>query len=167
MTMLTGDLAGMPGVLSLATAGGHALWRASWQGGLALALVWLIAHVWRRLPPQVLVWGWRLAFLKLLLAAGVAGALLLPVLPPPAVRAPAPLVASTPAPLTPVAVPLTKTPHSTLAASPVPTAPRTAPRAGWHRFAQQALEVGIAHDRESYDAHSDEATSTRQPCERG
>src|SRR5438128_11250513 len=45
-----------------------ALWRASWQGGLVIGLVWLLDRLLPRLAPDTRCWLWRLACLKLLLA---------------------------------------------------------------------------------------------------
>ncbi len=58
-----------------------ALWRASWQGGLALLLVWAICFCWKNMPPSVREWLWRLAYLKLLLALLCVGVLTLSILP--------------------------------------------------------------------------------------
>jgi len=49
-----------------------ALWmdtllRASWQGGLRIALLWLLCRLWLGLPPVPRCWLWRLASTKLLL----------------------------------------------------------------------------------------------------
>jgi len=68
------------GLFSAAWLG--ALWRASWQGGLALLMVWLVTRRWSRLPLWVREWLWRLAYLKLLLAWIWAGSLTLGMLPP-------------------------------------------------------------------------------------
>jgi hypothetical protein len=64
--------------------------RASWQGGIALALVWLIARFASRLPAAHKVWLWRLAFLKLLAGLIWLSPVVLPILPQrtPAVPAP-------------------------------------------------------------------------------
>src|SRR5689334_1305208 len=54
----------------LTDAWAGAVWRAGWQGGLALAVVWawcrLVAP--RRTPARVKCWLWRLAYAKLLIA---------------------------------------------------------------------------------------------------
>src|SRR5688500_15225497 len=55
--------------------------RASWQGGIALAIVWLIARFVSRLPAAHKVWLWRLAFLKLVAALIWLSPVALPVLP--------------------------------------------------------------------------------------
>jgi beta-lactamase regulating signal transducer with metallopeptidase domain len=47
----------------------QALFRASWQGGLMLAVVWLVSRTCTRVPAWLKVWLWRLAFIKLLLFA--------------------------------------------------------------------------------------------------
>ncbi len=44
------------------------LWRASWQGGVALILILVICRAIRKIPAHVQCWLWRLAFLKLLIA---------------------------------------------------------------------------------------------------
>jgi len=58
-----------------------ALWRACWQGGLALLLVWVVCRGWQSMPPGLRVWLWRLAYLKLLLALLWGGGIPLAVLP--------------------------------------------------------------------------------------
>ena len=47
----------------------QALFRASWQGGLMLVLVWVLSRTCPRIPAWLKVWLWRLAFFKLLLFA--------------------------------------------------------------------------------------------------
>jgi beta-lactamase regulating signal transducer with metallopeptidase domain len=42
------------------------LWRASWQGGLAILAAWAIARWWNSLSPRVTCWIWRVVCLKLL-----------------------------------------------------------------------------------------------------
>lgn len=44
------------------------LWRATWQGGIALLVVLLLCHFVRGLPATAKCWLWRLAFLKLVIA---------------------------------------------------------------------------------------------------
>jgi len=39
-----------------------ALWRATWQGSLALLLVWAVCRVLQRLPARAKSWLWRLAY---------------------------------------------------------------------------------------------------------
>jgi len=58
-----------------------ALWRAAWQGGLAILLVWMLCRLWPAVPPRLRVWLWRLAYLKLLAAWVWAGAVTLSFLP--------------------------------------------------------------------------------------
>jgi RND family efflux transporter MFP subunit len=53
---------------SIADAWAAGVWRASWQGGAALALAWLITRAIPRLPARARCWVWRLAYLKLLAA---------------------------------------------------------------------------------------------------
>src|SRR5258706_2915890 len=45
-----------------------AMVRASWQGGLALALAWALCRLLRDMPARLGSWLWRLAYLKLLVA---------------------------------------------------------------------------------------------------
>jgi len=59
------------------------LWRASWQGGLAVLLVWGITRAPIRLSAKVKVWLWRLAYFKLLSAFFWATPIDLAVLPAP------------------------------------------------------------------------------------
>ncbi len=56
----------------------EALWRASWQGGVALLAVLLLTRCWRQMPARLRVWLWRLAYLKLLLALCWGGTLTVP-----------------------------------------------------------------------------------------
>jgi len=77
------NLALLGGMLAPMTQSwGEALWRASWQGGLALLVVFIATRCWRRMPPLLQVWLWRLAFLKVLVALAWSGAVTLPVQPP-------------------------------------------------------------------------------------
>ena len=60
-----------------------ALWRASWQGAVALLLIGLICRVFaRRLPADVHCWLWRLGYVRLLLSLAVSEAILVPLLSP-------------------------------------------------------------------------------------
>lgn len=69
----------------------EAILRASWQGGLALALVGLVIRLRPRLQPRLQCWLWRGAYLKLLLAFVWGTPLTLAVLPaPPLPAIPAP-----------------------------------------------------------------------------
>ena len=76
----------------------EALWRASWQGALAVAGVWLLCRLLRGLPANTRCWLWRLAFLKLLTALFWTAPLDLPLLPARAAVAPSPLTRTTPLP---------------------------------------------------------------------
>jgi hypothetical protein len=51
-------------------AGGwsEAIWRASWQGGLAIVLVWILTKGWQTMPPLLRCWLWRFVFIKFALA---------------------------------------------------------------------------------------------------
>src|SRR5688572_1984901 len=57
------------------------LLRVSWQGGIALAVIWLITRLVSRLPAAHKVWLWRLAFLKLLAGLIWLSPVVLPILP--------------------------------------------------------------------------------------
>jgi beta-lactamase regulating signal transducer with metallopeptidase domain len=58
------------------------LWRACWQGGLAIGLVWGGSRLFPSCPAGVRCWLWRLAYLKLLAALAWGGAWVeLPLLP--------------------------------------------------------------------------------------
>ncbi len=62
---------------------GAAIWRAGWQGTIALALAWGACRAWRGMPPHIRVWLWRLAYLKLVLGLLIwTRPVHLPVLPP-------------------------------------------------------------------------------------
>lgn len=67
----------------LAAAWQPAIWRASWQGGVALLLAWILCRLLRRAPAAVHCWIWRLAYLKLLVALLWGRPVTLPVLAPP------------------------------------------------------------------------------------
>lgn len=58
-----------------------ALWRACWQGSVAILLVWAVTLCWRRMPPLAQVWLWRAAFLKPFFVLCWAGAITLAILP--------------------------------------------------------------------------------------
>jgi beta-lactamase regulating signal transducer with metallopeptidase domain len=60
---------------------GEAMWRACWQGGLALLAAWLVCRLFRKVPAGVQCWLWRVAYVKLLIALLWAGTVALPVLP--------------------------------------------------------------------------------------
>lgn len=59
---------GITSLNDFSSAWAACLWKASWQGGLALLLVFLLTVLVRRIPAQFRCWLWRLAFLKLLVA---------------------------------------------------------------------------------------------------
>lgn len=85
------------------------LWRASWQGAIAVAVVWAIAR-WRGfLSPRVVCWLWRLVCLKFLLAllwAQPVPLRVLPAAPPAKARATPPVSSKTSAAVAmPVAAP--------------------------------------------------------------
>src|SRR5438552_10123344 len=96
------------------------LWRASWQGGLAVLLAWGISYAFPRLPARVKVWMWRLAFIKLLVTFVWTTPIDLALLPVPAARVTPPLAiedsssAAAPALLPPVGELLPGPPASTV-----------------------------------------------------
>lgn len=59
----------------------EAIWRATWQGGLVIAMVWAICRYWPTLPARWRCWLWRLAFIKMLLCLVWSTPLQLPLLP--------------------------------------------------------------------------------------
>ena len=67
---------------SLGGAWSVGLFRAALQGGAAILLVWAALRVLPRVPPRICCWLWRLAYLKLLIAACWATPIDLPLLPP-------------------------------------------------------------------------------------
>ena len=83
-----------------------ALWRASWQGGVFLALLWGLCRVLEnRVSPSVRGWLWRAGYLRLLFGLLCATTVGLPLLPAPRPSAPisqaVPFAASKPiAPIT-------------------------------------------------------------------
>lgn len=52
--------------IQLAPFWSSSLWRATWQGGLAIAAVWLLCFAFPKLPARARCWLWRLAFVKLM-----------------------------------------------------------------------------------------------------
>ncbi len=58
------------------------LWRASWQGAIAIALVWVVVRWYTSLSPRVVCWAWRLVCLKLLSSLVWISPIEIPVLPP-------------------------------------------------------------------------------------
>jgi len=78
------------------TVWSECLWRASVQGGIAVAVTWAVCRSCRFLSARVQCWVWRLACLKMLVALVWSQPFDLPILP-----APPPQLAAqaTPAPL--------------------------------------------------------------------
>ena len=46
----------------------EAMWRASWQGAVAVALGWVICRSCPSLPAALKCWVWRAVYLKLILS---------------------------------------------------------------------------------------------------
>jgi beta-lactamase regulating signal transducer with metallopeptidase domain len=67
---------------TLAAGWSAAMVRACWEGGMVIALVWLLDRALPRLRPGLRCWLWRLASLKLLVALFWATPVALPLLPP-------------------------------------------------------------------------------------
>jgi len=57
------------------------MFRAVWQGGAALLLVWLACIALRRGSPALKCWLWRLGYLKFLVALLLLSPIALPLLP--------------------------------------------------------------------------------------
>ena len=124
-------------VNAFAAVWADALFRACWQGGLGIMLVWLLCRLWPALPAGPRCWLWRLAYAKLLLGLVWLPPLALPLLPapkpppaPPVAQADAPLAQAPPPTVPPVqalpddALPLAAVPPPLPA---TPSAPLTAP----------------------------------------
>ena len=45
-----------------------AIWRASWQGGLLVLVIWSVCYLWPSMPIRAQSWLWRLAILKFVVA---------------------------------------------------------------------------------------------------
>ena len=60
-----------------------AIWRATWQGAVVLALAWGVCRLWPRMPPSLRSWLWRVAFLRLVLGLVWTKPVGLPLLPAP------------------------------------------------------------------------------------
>lgn len=58
------------------------LWRASWQGAIAIGIAWAIARYCTFASPRVMCWVWRLACIKLLTLLVWIQPLDIPLLPP-------------------------------------------------------------------------------------
>ncbi len=110
-----------------------ALWmdtllRASWQGGLGIALLWLLCRLWPGLPPVPRCWLWRLASAKLLLGLVWLPPLALPLLPhsptaPPPTRTAAPPEATPQAALADARAATVTAPAPSVPAGPAPDHP--------------------------------------------
>jgi hypothetical protein len=74
-------IAGAPTTFGFIDAWVTAMGRASLEGAVAIALVWVVCRCVPRLSPNVRCWLWRLALLKMVLAAMPLGSLDVPVLP--------------------------------------------------------------------------------------
>ena len=97
-----------------------ALFRACWQGGLGIALVWLLCRLWPALPTNPRCWLWRLAYAKLLLGLVWLPPLALPLLPVPPAAPPVVQAATPPVPTLPDDAPRT-------AVEPAPAMPAASP----------------------------------------
>lgn len=67
---------------SFAEGWAEAIWLACWQGGIALALIWVIVRFLPKLSPSFHCWLWRMAYLKLLVALVWTTPVEVPMLPP-------------------------------------------------------------------------------------
>jgi beta-lactamase regulating signal transducer with metallopeptidase domain len=100
----------------IGTAWLEALWRASWQGGIALLLVWVVCSAFKRLPARARSWLWRLAYLKLLVTFFCTTPIDLPLLP--AKARPADMKAANPVSAPPVASPQPPMPQREVTTTP-------------------------------------------------
>src|SRR5580704_11680619 len=50
---------------SVAPAWAGAIWRASWEGGVAVIVAWVLCLTFPRIPARARCWLWRLALAKL------------------------------------------------------------------------------------------------------
>lgn len=73
----------MTGLADLSDAWAAAVWRASWQGGLAALLVWSVCRLAPRMPARFQAWLWRLVVLKFAVALLWSAPIGVPLLPPP------------------------------------------------------------------------------------
>ena len=58
------------------------MWRACWQGGLVVLVVWSICRLLPSMPARFQCWLWRLAILKFMVVLLVPWFLNVPLLPP-------------------------------------------------------------------------------------
>ena len=68
---------------------GERMFTASWQGGLLLAIVWIVSRYWKRVPAVTRCWIWRIAYVKFAIVLLFGCLLPLPILPAPFENAPA------------------------------------------------------------------------------
>jgi beta-lactamase regulating signal transducer with metallopeptidase domain len=80
---MSGDPVSVLNAVAAAAVGN--LWRASWQGGAVIALVWVLCRMGSHWSPRVRCWLWRVAYLKLLTTLVWTAPVELPVLPAEAV----------------------------------------------------------------------------------
>jgi beta-lactamase regulating signal transducer with metallopeptidase domain len=135
----------LDGANEAAAAWAAPLWRATWQGAVALGLVWLFCRVFRSLSSATRSWLWRLAYLKLLLSLFWSAPVIVPLLPPP----PRPVPAAVFAPPAPAAAPAPAAPTYPLpppaaAVSPATTLAPAPARPGPLLFLLVAWTVGTA-----------------------
>ena len=112
------------------------LWRASWQGALVIALVWLISRPVLGLPAWARSWLWRLVMLKLLLLVVWPWPLEVPVLAyepgdlnPFADQGPVPVLVEIPG-------------HSTLGGQTTSPPPAEQPPVGWAASVSVPVALG-------------------------
>ena len=65
-----------------------AMWRACWQGGLLVLVVWSLCRIIPSMPARFQCWFWRLALLKFMMVLLCPTLLNLPLLPAPPVATP-------------------------------------------------------------------------------
>lgn len=119
------------------------LWRATWQGALALLFVWILSRVLaRRLTADTHCWLWRLSYVKLLVGLIWSGAIIVPLLSP----APLPLPMSQPqATFTPNHVETAeKVAVSTSTSPSFPAVAQAEPWLTWQTGVAAAYLLGVA-----------------------
>jgi beta-lactamase regulating signal transducer with metallopeptidase domain len=126
----------------------ESLWRAAWQGGIAILAVWLVIRCVPKLSSRVAMWLLRIASLKLLITLCWAVPLAVPVLSPPP---PVSQIGSTPLEfatlsLEPIHDRSAETPPAAPPRSSIaqPPAPPPSPQIGWPVLLMGVWLVGVA-----------------------
>ena len=111
-----------------ATAWMHAMFRASWQGGLALILAWALCQTLARRSGRVQSWIWRLAYLKFAASLLLLAPLNLAILPAAhASSGTIPTSQSIPPNSPPIATVFPQQTRASVTPTPAPTTPTAPP----------------------------------------